>query len=368
MKLSWLPDVPANIASLVPYPPGKPIEETKREFGIDEVIKLASNENPLGPSPLALQAIEKNLKELNLYPDGSHYKLKSALAKRHGVEMNELSVGNGSNEFIDLLIRIFVPRECNVVAPEKSFIAYKLCAQLQGCQYLESALKPRFEMDVDAILKTVNEKTKLVFLANPNNPTGAFVNAPDVQRLAAALNEKKILLVLDYAYWEYVNDENIPDPFEILKQNKNVIVLKTFSKAYGLAGLRVGYMAADAQIVSFVEKSRQPFNVGSLALEAATAALGDEGFVEKSFALNQMGMKLLREELSKFGLDVYASQGNFLLVDFKRPVQALYTEFLKRGVILRPVSNYGLPSFFRISIGTEAENRKLLQAMAAVLK
>ncbi len=242
MELKWNPEVPENIEKMVPYPPGKPIEETEREFGISGVVKLASNENPLGPSPKAVAVLKKAVDQLNLYPDGSHYKLKNALAAKLGVTPAEISIGNGSNEFIDLLPRAFVGRDRNMVTQQAAFVIYKLCAQLQGCECKEAPISSDLTVDIDALLALVDADTKLVVLANPNNPTGAYLNKNEVERLAQELLDRRILLVLDYAYWEYVTEPSIPDPISVYQRFPNVMVLRTFSKIYGLAGLRVGYV------------------------------------------------------------------------------------------------------------------------------
>ncbi len=366
MELSWLPEVPPHIASMVPYPPGKPIEETEREYGITGVVKLASNENPLGPSPKALAAIRETLPQLHLYPDGSHFVLKKSLAERLGCTSEELCIGNGSNEFIDLLPRIFVSRGRNLVTHQAAFVIYKLCAQLQGVQCIEAPIDDKLDVSVDALLATVNADTRLVMLANPNNPTGNFLDADEVDRLAAELGKRQILLVLDYAYWEFVTDKSIPDPMTVYRKHPNVIVLRTFSKVYGLAGTRVGYLIADRKITAMVERTRQPFNVSSVALTAAVAALGDQEHLEASVKLNTSSKAELEMKLARYPLRVYPSQGNFLLVDMKRPSKELYVEFLKRGVIVRPTANYGFPTFFRISSGLPNENQKLFAAMDAL--
>lgn len=363
MELSWTPEVPAHVASLVPYPPGKPIEETEREFGIKGVVKLASNENPLGPSPKALAAIRDGLSALHLYPDGSHFHLKRALAERLGCSTEELSIGCGSNEFIDLLPRVFVPKNKNLVTHQCAFVIYKLCAQLVGCGLIETPVDGDLRFSVDALLQSVNADTKMVVLANPNNPTGTFLNAGEIERLATELDRKRVLLVLDYAYWEFVTDRSIPDPIEVLRRHRNVIVLRTFSKAYGLAGARVGYLVADRKIVSMVERARQPFNVTTAGLAGALAALDDREHLARSVALNTASLAELAKGFARYPVRVYPSQGNFLLVDMRRASASLYTEFLRRGVIIRPVANYGLSTHFRVSAGLPAENAKLFCAM-----
>ncbi|MEW6055709.1 MAG: histidinol-phosphate transaminase [Bdellovibrionota bacterium] len=363
MELSWSPEVPLNIASLVPYPPGKPIEETERELGITGVVKLASNENPLGPSLKALRAIENAAKSLHLYPDGSHFHLKKALSRYLGCNTDEISIGCGSNEFIDLLPRIFVGKNRNLVTHKTAFVIYKLCAQLQGCGLFESPVDEDLNVDVDALLKTVNQDTKLVCLANPNNPTGTFLDADKIDYLARSLYERQILFMLDSAYCEYVTDPAIPNPIAVYRKYPNVVVLRTFSKIYGLAGARVGYLVGNPKVVSMVERTRQPFNVSSLALAGAVAALEDEDHLRKSVALNNSSKTGLIKELSSFPVRVFQSQGNFLLVDMKRSSKELYPEFLKKGVIIRPVANYGLPDHFRVTAGLPQENAKFIAAM-----
>lgn len=366
-ELTWTPEVPEHIAALEPYAPGKPIEETKREFGIQDVVKLASNENPLGPSRKALAAVKGLLPELHLYPDASHYHLKKALSRHLDCGFDELSIGNGSNEFIDLLPRIFAPKDRNVVSHEKAFIIYKLCAQLQGCGYVEAKVdRETFKPSVDRLLKTVNSKTRLVMLANPNNPTGTYLDADEVKHLARELYRRQILLVLDYAYWEYVTEKAIPDPMKVFRRHPNVIVLRTFSKIYGLAGTRVGYLIGHSDLVGLVERGRQPFNVSSTGLVAAVAALDDETHVERSVKLNATSKAALLKGLAKFPVTVLQGQGNFLLVDMHRASRELYPEFLRRGVIIRPLTNYGLPTHFRVTAGLPFENQKFLTAMTEI--
>jgi histidinol-phosphate aminotransferase len=350
------------IRAVSPYQPGKPIAETERELGISGVIKLASNENPLGPSPRALDALSASMREQHLYPDASHFALKQALTGHLGVALDTLVVGNGSNEIIDLLFRVFVPTTCNAVAPSYSFIAYKLCAQLQGCGYLEAPLAPGFVPQADSILSTVNTSTRLVFLANPGNPTGTYMLRDEVFALAAALEKKHILLVLDYAYWEYVTAKDLPDALEVWERHPNVVVLRTFSKIYGLAGLRVGYAVAHPEVASLLNRARQPFNISAAGLTAAEAALGDTAFVKRAVENNIAGLKQVSEGLGALGYGVVPSQGNFILFDVARPAAPLFEQFLRKGVILRPVANYGLPQHLRVSIGTPTENAKFLAA------
>ncbi|MGE4232689.1 MAG: histidinol-phosphate transaminase [Bacteriovoracia bacterium] len=370
--LNWTLKIPDNIEKLSPYVPGKPIEETEREFGISGVIKLASNENPLGPSPLAIASIAKSTQKLNLYPDASHYYLKQNLMSHLGCQFEELSIGNGSNEVIDTLIRAFIKKEQNIVTIPYAFVAYKVCAQLVGCKIIEAEKTSTYSTSIENILKTVDSNTAMVILPNPNNPTGTYFTADEISELASELEKKRVLFVLDCAYEEYVENKAIPKGIDIFRKHSNVVVLKTFSKIYGIAGLRVGYAIADKSIVSIIEKCRAPFNVSTIALEAAKAALDDIAHLEKSKKLNSESKKQLISGFKKLGLEVCelekGGEGNFLLVDFKKPSHELNTKILKRGVIIRPVANYGLLTHFRVTCGLMSENEKLLEILKEVLK
>lgn len=362
LKLAWSPEVPEQIQKLVPYTPGKPIEETERELGITGVVKLASNENPLGISRAALDAALAAAQKAHLYPDGSHYELKNSLATHLNVSAQELSIGSGSNEFIDLLPRAFVAPNRNLITHQYAFIAYKLCAALQGCQCIEVPVDSNFSVDVEHILKAVNANTRLVILANPNNPTGSVVAPSDLERLASELANRNILLVLDYAYWEYVSSERVADPMALYRKYPNVIVLRTFSKIYGLAGLRVGYAIARPAVISTIERVRQPFNVSAVALSAAVAALSDQEHVVKSRLHNQRERSAIVKFLKQFDYRVIETEGNFVVLDLESPASQWYEEFLREGVILRPLGSYGLSNYMRISVGLESENQKFFDA------
>ncbi|MGK5083314.1 histidinol-phosphate transaminase [Bdellovibrionota bacterium FG-1] len=363
----WMPQVAPHIASLTPYSPGKPIEETEREYGISGVVKLASNENPLGPSPKAVAALRALEPSLHLYPDGSHFHLKKVLSERLDCLPSELAIGCGSNELIDLLTRVFVPIGKQLVTHKTAFVVYRLCGHLNGAEVIEVPIDSNLNVSVQSLLDAVTPNTQVVMIANPNNPTGTFLNAEQIDHLARELNRKEVLLVLDYAYWEYVTDRSIPDPMTVFKRHRNVLILRTFSKVYGIAGVRVGYLVGDAPLIELIERARQPFNVTASGLVAAQAALDDDEFVHRSIALNEASKTQLTTELAHYDVRVYPSQGNFLLVDFKRSSQQLYPEFLKRGVIIRPVAIYGLPTHLRITAGLPAENAKLFQALSEIL-
>ncbi len=369
--------VPEYIRAVVPYVPGKPIEETQREFKLKRVIKLASNENPLGPSPKALQAMRLALKELHRYPDGSGFHLKQALAKHLAVEPGQLILGNGSNEVIDFLVRALSVAGDTLVTSQAAFLAYKLCAQIHGVITDEVPLDAELEFSLDEMLARVrkNERAKLVFIANPNNPTGTYVKSDALRaflREVSRVRGGSVVVALDYAYWEYVTAKDLPDPMKLVAEFPNVIALRTFSKVYGISGARVGYGVGNSELVSSLEKVRQPFNINSLGLAGARAALSDRSYVKRARQTNSAGMKFWEKELAGLGIPFWKSQGNFILVDaaagFGRAPSEIYQECLKRGVILRPVGNYGLKQALRISVGTPAENRFAIAVLKAVKK
>jgi histidinol-phosphate aminotransferase len=359
--------VPPNIASLTPYVPGKPIEEVEREYGVTNVAKLASNENPLGPSPRGVAAAREALGKLNLYPDGSAYALRGALAARYGVSPAEVFVGNGSNELIELLVRTFVLDGEEVLASAQSFVAYRLAANAQGRTIMEAPMKARFHYDLDALKKLLGRKTKLVFLANPDNPTGTWFLEKDLIPFLDAA-PKDTLVVLDEAYAEYVDAPGYQDSLALRKKYPNLVVLRTFSKIFGLAGLRVGYGLARPELVEFVDRVRAPFNVNHVAQVAAAAALGDVEHVARSRALVLEERPFLTVGLAELSATVVPSQGNFLLADFPgHPGKALFEDLLREGVVVRPLGGYGFPNAQRITVGTRPENEKCLAALKRVL-
>lgn len=396
--------VSASIQNLKPYVPGKPIEEVVREYQLSEVVKLASNENPLGPSPLALQRVKGSLeKGLELYPDAAHQSLKAALRREHvaanvgAADSIDFMIGNGSNEIIDLAFRVFgsspakrATAKPNVVLHQASFIAYSIAAQIEGLEIREAPIDARtLEVDVDAMIERIDQDTRLVCLANPNNPTGLVVSAENVERLAKACAEHDAILLLDYAYYEYVSHceplvsgagELIASPAELLRKYPNVLILRTFSKIYGLAGLRVGYAVGDKELIALFDKVREPFNVNTLALAAAEAALSDKAHLEATRTLNLEMRSLLHRELQQRGFRVYDSAGNFVLFSVEpvldrfnpsnpsdsspaqrkfssgaEAIPVIYQAFLRRGVIVRPVLNYGLNYHLRVSTGTSPQ-------------
>ena len=353
------------IRDLVPYPPGKPLEELEREYGIRDSIKLASNENPLGPSPRAAAAVAAAVGQLHRYPEGNCYYLREALARRLDVDPAALIFGNGSNEVIELLVRTFLQPGDEAVMADQAFIVYRLIVQAAGGSSQVVPLRD-FTHDVDAIATAVTPKTRLVFLANPNNPTGTIFRRDAWRRLLDRVADD-VVVVMDEAYAEYVDDPDYPDALADHRAGRPVVVLRTFSKIHGLAGLRVGYGVALPELVDAMNRLRQPFNVNTLAQIGARAALEDDAHVEASRACNREGMAFLRDACERLGLDTVPSWANFLLVRVGDGA-AMYDALLRRGVIVRPMGGYGFPDHLRVTIGTAAENARLVTALEACLR
>ena len=356
---------PSYIRAIAPYQPGKPIAELERELGITGIVKLASNENPLGASPKAVAAMHEAIKTIALYPDGNGFELKDALAKRYGVARANLVLGNGSNDLLELASRAFLAPGDVAVYSAHAFAVYALATQAVGARGITVAAK-EFGHDLDAMLKAaVQHKAKMVFIANPNNPTGTYLTSTALQNFLQAL-PANVLVVLDEAYNEYLPQEQRYDSVSWLEKYPNLIISRTFSKAYGLAGLRVGYAIAHEQITDMMNRVRQPFNVNSIAQAAAVAALYDVDFVEKTYDLNQRGMEQITSGLTKLGLSYIPSYGNF--ISFRiGGATAMYRRLLELGVIVRPIANYDMADYLRVSIGLETENDKFLSALAQVL-
>jgi histidinol-phosphate aminotransferase len=352
---------PPYIRAIAPYQPGKPIAELERELGITGIVKLASNENPLGCSPHAVTAMQEAIKTIALYPDGNGFELKEALSKRYAVEPAGIVLGNGSNDMLELAARAFLTVGDKAVYSAHAFAVYPLATQAVGATGV-SVPAIDFGHDLKAMLQAaVKQKAKLVFVANPNNPTGTFLKADELLQFLRDL-PANILVVLDEAYNEYLPEACRYDSVAWLKAFPNLIISRTFSKAYGLAGLRVGYALAHAQVADMMNRVRQPFNVNSIAQAAAVAALHDIDFVEKTYRLNQRGMQQITAGLTKLGLSYIPSYGNF--VSFRiGGATAMYRRLLELGVIVRPIANYDMPDYLRVSIGLETENDKFLSAL-----
>ena len=357
---------PAYIRSIAPYQPGKPIGELARELGMhpDSIIKLASNENPLGVSPLAMRAIQTAIADLARYPDGSGFELKQALARRYGVDMAQIVLGNGSNDVLNAAARAFLAPSSEAVYSQHAFAIYALEIQYTGATGVEAPARG-FAHDLRAMLAAITPRTRMLFIANPNNPTGTLLGATELHGFLRAV-PRHVIVVLDEAYNEYIPAALKSDSLAWLAEFPNLIVTRTFSKAYGLAGLRVGYAFAHPDVADLMNRVRQPFNVNSISLAAAAAALEDHDFVRRSFELNQAGMQQVTAGLTKLGLDFIPSAGNFVSVNVKDGA-AVFQRLLQRGVIVRPIGGYGMPAYLRVSIGLETENARFLEALAQSL-
>jgi len=357
--------VPEWIRTLTPYPPGKPIEEVERELGIHDSIKLASNENPLGPSPMAVAAIGAALGNLHRYPDGSAFYLKRRLAERLAVPEDALIVGNGSNEVIELAVRAFLRPGDEAVMADQAFVVYQLVVQAAGGASRIVPLRD-FTHDLEALAAAIGPRTRLVFLGNPNNPTGTIFRRAAWRAFLGRVPER-VVVVADDAYAEFVEDPEYPDTIRERGDGRvPVLSLRTFSKLYGLAGLRVGYGIGPAPVVDALERIRQPFNVNSLALVGALAALDDEQHVRRTLAANRAGMAFLTEAFDRLGLAYVPSAANFVLVRVGEGAR-VYEALLRRGVIVRPMAVYGFPQHVRVTVGTAAENGRFVEALGAVL-
>jgi len=359
--------VPEHIRAIAPYKPGKPISELAREMGFaaGDIIKLASNESPLGISPLARAAVERAVAELSLYPDGNGHSLKTALSRRLGVGLDQIVLGNGSNDVLELTARLFLGPNTSAVYAQHAFAVYPLATQACGAVGIEVPARA-YGHDLEAMADAIRDDTRLVFIANPNNPTGTLLKAEELHAFLGRV-PANVAVVLDEAYSEYLDPEQRAPSLEWLNEFPNLILTRTFSKAYGLAGLRVGYALARPEVAELLNRLRQPFNVNSLALAAAEAALDDEDFLAASKRLNDAGLAQLSEGFRRLGLAYIPSWGNFVCVRVG-DASRVYQELLRRGIIVRPVDNYGLPKHLRVSVGTKAQNARLLAALAEVVQ
>ena len=363
--------IPENIARLRPYVPGKPVEELQREMGLTDVLKLASNESPLGPSPAAVQAIRDSASNVFYYPEGSAPVLRDAVSKHLGIDPALLVFGNGSDEILLLLATTLIGSpDDEIVIGAPSFAMYEIYATMANAKLHKVPLDAEYKHDLPAMASKVNDKTKIIFIANPNNPTGTLVTQDEIDTLLSRIPET-VTVVLDEAYYEFVDPEVKPVSIPYVLEGRNVVVTRTFSKAYGLAGLRAGYAIAPAELAGYMDRVRSPFNVNLIAQFAAAAALGDQEHVEKSVELNTRGRAELEEGARQLGLSFVSSQANFLLIDVGGPDGrdgvAVYNALLKRGVIVRPCAGFGLPNHIRVSIGTKPQMDRFLATLADVL-
>jgi len=352
------------VCDLVAYEPGKPIEETARELGLNpaDIVKLASNENPLGPSPAAKEAIKESAESAHIYPDGGGFKLRSAISEKYGVAIKNTVLGNGSNEIIELLCHCFLNPKAELIAAEHAFVVYKLMATLFGAKYVEVP-DPGFVHDLDAMADAINENTRLVFIANPNNPTGTIVGEEAIDRFMARVPDH-VVVVFDEAYHEFLSDA--PNTVKYIEQGKNVCVLRTFSKAQGLAALRIGFGLASEPVANILNKARQPFNANAVAQAAALAAINDQEHIDATVSNNNEGLSLFHQAFEDRGLEYIESVANFVLVKVGNGDQ-LFKDMLAKGVIVRTMSGYKLPEWIRVSVGTPAENARFLEVLDELL-
>jgi histidinol-phosphate aminotransferase len=358
-----------HVLRLQPYVPGKPIEEVKRELGLDPdfpIIKLASNENVLGPSPAAIEAMREAAADVWLYPDDTCYNLKNALGDFWEIAPEHFVIGNGSDEIIHFLALALLDRDDEVIYAHPSFVQYKAAAMLADCKHHAVPLTGDMRHDLTAMRAQVNEKTKLIFVSNPNNPTGTIVTEREFAELMSGL-PPRVVIVLDQAYYEYVEDSDTPPGLQYVRDGHNVVLLHTFSKAYALAGLRVGYGIARPDLIGYLQQVRGPFNVNTLAQAAAIASLQDEEQVSRARTANGAGKRQLYAALDEMGLKYVPTQANFLLLDSGRPARVVFQELLKRGVIVRTGDPFGLPTWLRVTIGTHAMNERFISALREVL-
>lgn len=354
-----------GVKTLAPYQAGKPIEELERELGISDIIKLASNENPYGFPESAKQAIVKQLNDLTRYPDANGFELKAVIAKKFGVQINQITLGNGSNDLLELFAHTFASEKDEIIYSQYAFIVYPLVTRAINAVAREVPAKD-WGHDLAAFAQAINEKTKLIYIANPNNPTGNFLSQEEVEAFLDKV-PANVIVVLDEAYTEFTDAKERLNSFELAQKFPNLIVCRTLSKAYGLAGLRIGYAVSHPEIADLLNRVRQPFNCNSLALAAAVAVMQDDDFIEKVAENNRQEMKRYETFFKDHQLEYIPSKGNFITVDLKQPAQPIYQGLLHEGVIVRSIAGYGMPNHLRVSIGLPHENNRFFTALCKVL-
>jgi len=354
-----------DIAAMQPYQPGKPIEELERELGISDIIKLASNENAMGPSTKVLDHLS-TLSELSRYPDGNGFALKQSLARHHDLDPSLLTLGNGSNDILEFVARIFVTNKHQVIYSKYAFAIYSLITQTIGAEGVETPAKD-WGYDLEAIQAALTEKTRLIYIADPNNPTGTCLDTDKLKQFMDALSDN-IIVLLDQAYYEYALGQAYSNCIEWVEEYPNLVVSRTFSKACGLAGLRVGYSVSHPNIVDLMNRIRQPFNVNSLALTAAEVALSDKEHIQKSIEFNQTGMRQLIAGLDSMDISYIPSRANFVCIDLQQPSMNIFNQLLKEGVITRPLGDYDMPNHLRVTVGLKEENERFLSALSRVME
>lgn len=369
---SFLKLATSGVQQLIPYQPGKPVEELERELGIADSIKLASNENPLGPSPLALNAIKNIISSINYYPDGGGFALSNKLAQKHQLDASNITLGNGSNDILELVTRAFLTPLHSAVFSEYSFAVYPIVVQAVGAKANVAKAYPGdhetmpLGHDPVVILSQIDNSTRIVFIANPNNPTGTWLTPAALEDLFGKIADN-IIIVLDLAYTEYMDEEFKPSIKQWIEKFPNLVVTQTFSKVYALAGLRIGYSISNPEIADILNRVRQPFNTNMLAQAAAIASLDDVEHVNKSVEMNNAGKKLLQDAFAELGLKYLPTMGNFISVNVKQDGMVLYEKLLQQGVIVRPVANYAMPQYLRITIGTQQQNQRFVETLKQCL-
>ncbi len=373
MSKSILSLATLGVQTLQPYLPGKPVEELERELGIAHSIKLASNENPLGPSALAIKAIEQHADAVNFYPDGGGFKLTKRLAQVHHVDEDCITLGNGSNDILELVTRAFLTPQHSAVYSQYSFAVYPIVVQAVGAKANVAEAFPQDHAtmplghDPQAMLSAIDDSTRMVFVANPNNPTGTWLQPDELHRLVSAIPDD-IIVVLDLAYHEYMDEELRIDVADWLQQFPNLLITGTFSKIHALAGLRIGYGLSNPEMADVLNRVRQPFNTNLLAQAAALASLDDEHHVRDSVVVNNDGKTYLFQQLHDTGLKTLPTMGNFIAINFEREAMPVYEALLRRGVIVRPVANYAMPEYLRVTIGSEQQNQRFIEALQQALQ
>jgi len=355
----------SEIFNLKPYVPGKPVEEVQRELGIDNIIKMASNENPLGPSPLAKQAVSRMLDQMHVYPDANCFYLKQKIAELYNYDVQGILIGNGSDELLKLLAETFLTNDDKVVFGQPSFSEYEFTATIMGTKSIRVPLT-EFKHDLNAMLAAITPETKIIYICNPNNPTGTMVTQAEIDDFMAKIPDD-VLVIFDEAYCEYAEDPAYGNGLKYVREGRNAIVLRTFSKIYGLAALRIGYGLTTPAIAAAVETVTEPFNVNLLAQVAAAAALGDEEHLKRSREVNHEGKEYLYKEFEKMQLDYVPTESNFIFVDTGKNCKAVFQEMLKQGVIVRSGDIFGYPTFIRVTVGTSEENKRFIDSLQKVL-
>ncbi len=356
----------AEIFDLKPYTPGKPVEEVKRELGLEDIIKMASNENPLGPSPQAIEALRDSLNTIHFYPDSNCFYLKQRLITFLGIQDNQLMIGNGSDELLKLLVETFINRGDEVIFGSPSFSEYEFTATIMGAKCIAVPLID-FKHDLPAMADAITDKTKIIYLCNPNNPTGTAVSREEVDEFMTRVPDD-VIVIFDEAYFEYNECSDFPNGLDYLQQGRNVIVSRTFSKIYGLAGLRIGYMVTTPDIVAAVERVTEPFNVNLLAQIAALAALDDNDHVEASQKMNSEGKAYLYTEFDKMGLKYVPTEANFIFVDTGQDCKEVFKKLMLKGVIIRTGDIFGYPTYIRVTVGNSSENQRFIKALQEILE